>query len=131
VTFRLLADENTSHALVRACRKLEADFPLTHISAWRDGAHRTQKDPALLMSLREPGLTLVSFDRASLAHHAGQITREGLGHAGVILFRRSVPLLAYGRQASLLVDFWQKAAREDWEDRIAYLPLGSQPGNFT
>ena len=80
------------------------------------------KDPALLMTLRETGMVLVGFDRASLPMHAGELTREGLGHAGIILFRRSVSNVAYGKQARLLVEFWPEAAEWDWADRIEYLP---------
>jgi hypothetical protein len=119
---RLLADENTSHRLVAACRKIEAGFPIIHISDWKDGACLSLKDPPLLMALRESATILVGFDRASLPMHAGQLTREGLGHAGVILFRRLVPTIAYGRQASLLVSFWREAENWDWADRIEYLP---------
>jgi hypothetical protein len=119
---RLLADENTSHRLVAACRQIEAGFPLVHISDWRDGAYLSVKDPALLMTLRESGIILVGFDRASLPMHAGELTREGLGHAGAILFRRSVSAVAYGRQARLLVDLWREGADWDWADRIEYLP---------
>ncbi|MEI6075121.1 MAG: hypothetical protein WCS94_06080 [Verrucomicrobiota bacterium] len=119
---RLLADENTSHRLVAACRQIQADFPLIHISDWQEGAYLSVKDPALLMALRESGIILVGFDRASLPMHAGDLTREGLGHAGVILFRRTVPAVAYGKQARLLVDLWGEAESWDWADRIAYLP---------
>ena len=49
---RLLADENTSHRLVAACRQIDSGFPLVHISDWRDGAYLSVKDPALLMTLR-------------------------------------------------------------------------------
>ncbi|MBE0544273.1 MAG: hypothetical protein IH623_23280 [Verrucomicrobia bacterium] len=119
---RLLADENTSHRLVSACRQIEAGFPMFHISEWEDGAYLSAKDPALLMTLREAGLILVGFDRASLPMHAGQLTREGLGHAGVILFRRSVSALAYGKQARLLVELWREGENWDWADRIEYLP---------
>ena len=119
---RLLADENTSHRLVAACRRIEAAFPIVHISDWRGGAYLSVKDPALLMSLRESKMILVGFDRASLPMHAGELTREGLGHAGVILFRRSVSAIAYGRQARLLVDLWREAEDWDWADRIEYLP---------
>jgi hypothetical protein len=119
---RLLADENTSHRMVAACRQIEAGFPIVHISDWREGACLSLKDPALLMTLRETGMVLVGFDRASLPMHAGSLTREGLGHAGVILFRRSVPTVAYGKQARLLVDFWREAVDWDWADRIEYLP---------
>jgi hypothetical protein len=119
---RLLADENTSHRLVAACRQIEAGFPLVHISDWQDGAYLSVKDPALLMTLRESGMILVGFDRASLPMHAGELTREGLGHAGVILFRRLVSAVAYGKQARLLVDLWREAEDWDWADRIEYLP---------
>jgi len=37
---------------------------------------------------------------------------------GVILFRRSVSAIAYGRQARLLVDLWREAEDWDWADRI-------------
>lgn len=119
---RLLADENTSHRLVSACRQIDDAFPIVHISDWKEGAYLATKDPALLMSLREANLVLVGFDRASMAMHAGELTREGLGHAGIILFRRSVPMLAYGSQARLLAALWREAADWEWADRIVYLP---------
>ncbi len=119
---RLLADENTSHRLVKACQRINSGLPIVHISDWRDGAYLSVKDPALLMALRESQMILVGFDRASLPKHAGDLTREGLGHAGVILFRRLVPTMAYGRQARLLVNFWREAEARDWADRIEYLP---------
>ena len=119
---RLLADENTSHRLVSACRKLEPDFPIVHISDWENGAYLSAKDPVLLMTLREHRMVLVGFDRAGIPMHAGVLTREGLGHAGLILFRRVVPVTAYGKQARLLTTFWGEAAEWDWSDRIEYLP---------
>jgi hypothetical protein len=121
---RLLADENTSHRFVAACFQTAPHFPIVHISDWEKGAYLSVKDPALLMALRESGTVLVSFDRASIPMHASALTREGLGHAGVILFRRSVPSVAYGRRARLLIDFWKDAASLDWADRIAYIPHG-------
>ena len=119
---RLLADENLSLRLIAACRRMQAGFPIVHISDWEKGAYLSAKDPVLLMTLREHEMVLVSFDRASLPMHAGRLTREGLGHAGVILFRRSVPATAYGAQARLLADFWREAGEWDWADRIEYLP---------
>jgi hypothetical protein len=119
---RLLADENTSHRLVAACQNIDEEFPIIHIADWKNGALLSVKDPPLLMALRESCLILVSFDRASMPMHAGDLTREGLGHSGVILFRRSITRLAYGKQATLLVDFWSEAMDWDWADRIEYLP---------
>lgn len=119
---RLLADENTSHRLVSACRQIEATFPLIHISDWENGAYLSVKDPALLMTLREHEMILVGFDRASIPLHAGTLTREGVGHAGVILFRRAVGTTAYGKRARLLVNLWNEGKQWDWADRIEYLP---------
>ncbi len=122
MTARLVADENTSHRLISACRRIDPEFPLVHLCEWERGAYLSAKDPALLSTLRERELILVSFDRASLPFHAGVLTREGLGHAGVILFRRVVPRTAYGQQARLLETLWREGQEWDWADRIQYLP---------
>lgn len=90
-----------------------------------DGKHRISKDPVLLAALREHELIIVSFDRRTMAMHAGELTRAGAGHAGVILFRRSISQVDYGKQARLLVDFWREAHDWDWTDRIEYLPLSA------
>jgi hypothetical protein len=87
-----------------------------------EGKHRISKDPVLLPILREHGLIIVSFDRRTMAMHAGQLTRAGSGHSGVILFRRSISQIDYGKQARLLVEFWREAKDWDWADRIEYLP---------
>lgn len=125
---RLLADENTSPRFVAGCLQIEALFPIIHISDWKNGAYLSAKDPALLMALRESAMVLVGFDRASIPMHAGALTREGLGHAGAILFRRSVSLMAFGKQARLLVNFWLEAGDFDWADRIEYLPRPNPGG---
>ena len=57
-----------------------------------------------------------------MAMYAGRLTREGGGHAGVVLFRRSVSQMDYGKQSRLLVEFWREAKSWDWADRIEYLP---------
>jgi hypothetical protein len=119
---RLLADANMSRRFVAACLRLEPGFPIVHISGWMDGKHRVSKDPVLLPVLREHRLIIVGFDRRTMAMHAGQLTREGAGHAGVILFRRSVSQIDYGKQSRLLTEFWKEAKDWDWNDRIEYLP---------
>jgi hypothetical protein len=119
---RLLADENTSHRLVSACRRVDLTFPIVHIADWQNGAYLSVKDAPLLLTLREHDIILVGFDRSSMPLHATELTREGLGHAGVILFRRSVAATAYGAQARLLVNLWKEAKNWDWSDRIEYLP---------
>lgn len=119
---RLVADANLSRKFVRACRRLDQKFPLDHLADWADGRYRVSHDPVLLSALREQGLILVSFDRRTMAWHAGELTRAGAGHAGVILFRRGVSPLDYGKQSRLLVEFWREAGGWEWMDRVEYLP---------
>ena len=130
----LLADGNLSRRFVDACLRLQPDLPIAHIADWMGGKHRASNDPVLLTASRERGLVLVTFDRRTMAMHAGRLTRAGSGHAGVILFRRIVSQMDYGRQSRLLVEFWRQAARWDWADRVEYLPrthavdAGFEPG---
>ena len=120
---RLLADENTSHRLVSACRRLVKQCPIVHIADWRDGSWLGLDDAALLMSCAEARLVLIAFDRATLPWHAGQVLRAGHDHGGLVLFRRSVRSIDYGHQARLLTDFWADEGHGwDWLNRIVYLP---------
>jgi len=119
---RLLADANLSRRFVHACLRLDAEFPIAHLADWMGGKHRISQDPVLLSALREQGLILVSFDRRTMAMHARELTRAGGGHAGVIVFRRSVSQMDYGKQSRMLVDFWKEAKGWDWSDRLEYLP---------
>jgi len=120
---RLLADENTSHRFVFACRRVAAEFPIVHIATWQDGSWLGLDDSALLPACADAGLVLVGFDRATLPWHAGQVIRGGGDHGGLILFRRTVPSTDYGRQARLLTGLWRdEADARDWINRIVYLP---------
>ena len=123
MVFRLLADENTSHRLISACRRLVSNFPLIHIADWEDGVWLGLDDAALLACCAEAKLVLTAFDRATLAWQAGQLLRAGHDHAGLILFRGTVRSSDYGYQSRLLVGFWQnEGGAWDWQNRIVYLP---------
>ena len=123
MALRLLADENTSHRLISACRRLIPGFPIIHIADWEHGLWLGLDDAALLICCAEANLILAAFDRSTLAWHAGQLLRAGNDHAGLILFRGSVRSVDYGYQSRLLTDFWQKEAHAwDWQNRIVYLP---------
>ena len=120
---RLLADENTSHRFVTACRRLVPGFPIIHIARWQDGSWLGLDDAALLIACAEVGLVLVAFDRRTLPWHAGQVLRTGETHGGLILFRRTVRTTNYGQQARLLTGFWFREGQAwDWPGRIVYLP---------
>ena len=118
---RLVADANLSRRFVEACLRLDKELPMVHLADWMGGKHRISKDPVLLEVLREQGMILITFDRRTMAMHAGQLTRSGGGHSGVILFRRSVSQMDYGTQSRLVVEFWKEGRDWDWSDRVEYL----------
>ena len=123
MAFRLLGDENTSHRLILACRRLVPNFPIFHIATWEEGIWLGLDDAALLTCCFEADLVLVAFDRSTLAWHAGQLIRAGQDHGGIVLFRGSVRSLDYGRQSRLLTAFWQDEGSDwDWHNRMVYLP---------
>ena len=70
---RLLADENTSHRLVAACRRLAPAFPIVHIARWQDGSWLGLDDTALLIACGEAGLVL----RGIRPRHAAVACRSG------------------------------------------------------
>ena len=119
---RLVGDAHMSRRFLHACLRLTPDFPIVLLVDWMDGRYGMSSDPVLLALLEEHRLIIVGFDRATMAMHAGQLTRAGRGHAGVILFRRSVSQMDYGKQARLLIEFWRESSKWDWTDRIVYLP---------
>jgi hypothetical protein len=119
---RLVADANLSRRFVEACLRLDKEFPIVHLAEWVVGKHRISKDLVLLEVLRGEGMIVITFDRRTMAMNAGQLTRGGGGHAGVILFRRSVSQMDYGKQSRFVVEFWKEAREWDWSDRIEYLP---------
>src|SRR5687768_14017416 len=121
--FRLVADENTSHRLISACKRLAPTFPIVHIAYWQDGIWLGLDDIALLISCAEAKLVLIAFDRSTLAWHAGQLIRAGGDHSGIMLFRGTVRSADYGYQSRLLTSFWEKEGKSwDWQNRIVYLP---------
>ena len=120
---RLLADENTSHRIVSACRRFRREFPIVHIATWKEGSWLGLDDAALLMACAEAELVLVPFDRATLPWHAGKVLRSGHDHGGLILFRRTVRSTDYGLQARLLTGYWtRETSGWDWLNRTVYLP---------
>ena len=123
--YRLLADENTGHALIAASQQLVPGFHIIHMATWQEGRWLGLDDQALLLACADANLILVSFDRSTLAWQAIQLLRIGQNHAGIILFRGLIRPSDFGYQARLLTTFWHTHQTADWQNRLTYLPLPS------
>ncbi len=123
---RLLGDENTSHKLVAACRRLHPGFPMVHIAAHnKDWCGLNDDD--LLDACLAAGLILVAHDRRTLADAATRAIRERGGHAGIILFRAFIRQADFGGQSRALCRFWELSRDWDWFNRMAYIPTDIMP----
>ena len=119
---RLLADENTSHRLVSACRRLVTPFPIVHIADWQDGSWLGLDDAALLMSCAEAGLVLVAFTGRRFPGTRGNCSVPVRTTAGSCT-SAAPSRRDSGHQARLLTDFWADEGHAwDWLNRVVYLP---------
>lgn len=68
---------------------------------------------------------MVYHDKSTNQFTRRQLKRatKRIRSAGVILFRRSVSPLDYGKQSRSMLRFEEEARDWDWTDRIEYLPL--------
>jgi len=122
MTPRLLADENTSHRLIAACRRLQASFPIVHI-ATHNKAWCGLDDDDLLDACLKARLILVAHDRRTLGQAALRAIRTRAGHAGIILFRGFIRQSDFGAQSRALCAFWKQSQDWDWFNRMAYIPV--------
>jgi hypothetical protein len=123
---RLLGDENTSHKLVAACRRLQPGFLMAHLAAHnKDWCGLNDDD--LLDACLAAGLILVAHDRQTLGDAATRAIRERGGHAGIILFRAFIRQADFGGQSRALCRFWDDSQQWDWSNRMAYIPTDIIP----
>ena len=120
---RLLADENTSHRFISACKRFLRDFPVVHIAQWQDGSWLGLDDAALLMSCAE-----ARFGTGRLRPRNTPVARgPGAPRGGKSRRPHPVPPhrseYNYGDQSRLATDFWIREGRAwDWTNQIVYLP---------
>ena len=113
---RFQADADLNQVIVRAVVRREPSLDFR--TATRAELAGLDDSAVLALAARE-GRVLVSHDKKTLPYHFADFTLRQKS-AGLILLPQSLPIV---RAAEDLVLVWSATEAEEWENRIAYLPL--------
>ena len=116
---RLLLDQHISPAVIPAIRRLQAAVSTEHV---RDRHWEALADPELLRLARSDGLTLVTYDQATIPDFLRHFAQNQEDHAGVIFvdthpFRPS----DIGGLSRALARLWSVEKDADWLNRTFFL----------
>ena len=114
-----------SHVAIKVAEQVLAHRPEVSIQAlrnWRDGAFLDAEDDVILQAARADGLTLVTYDQSTIVPLLIQWMTDGRDHAGVIFIDdRSIRQQDIGGQIRALVELWDKASADTWDNVVMYL----------
>jgi len=119
VTF--LLDENLPEAAARALRTAEPSITYLHAGSDTSAPPKGTLDPQVLEFAEDQGFALVTFDKRTMPGHAADHLAKGRHTWGVFIFPEGNAMSA-GRIAEELVLVWATSQRDEWIDRIEYLP---------
>src|SRR5689334_3245099 len=118
----LLTDEQISPLVAEHVRAKRPDIPVTSVSVWRAGALLGALDDHLLRVAAQDELTLVTYDRVSIAPVLTEWGITGGEHAGVIFIdERTIAQADLGGQVLALIAHWDQTHAWGWRNLISFL----------
>jgi len=119
---RLLLDEHVSPRVARGLRAKRPAIRVVTMQEWEGGAHLSERDELLLSAAREQRLTLVTYDRRTIAPLLKAWGEQGIPHGGVIFVdERTVSPSDIRGLVNALGQLWKAQHTMDWLDRVVYL----------
>ena len=119
---RLLLDHHISPVIVVTLQRLEPDVSVSHV---RDRRWQALPDPELLRLARGEGLTLVTYDQASIPDFLREFAQNQKDHSGVIFVdTRTFRPSDIGGLARALARLWSREKDADWLNRTYFLSRG-------
>ena len=115
----LLLDHHISPDVVLAARHLQRGMSSEHVQSrnWQ-----TLEDPELLRSARAEGLTLVTYDQATMPDFLRDFAQRGEDHAGVVFVdTKTIRPSDIGGLARALARLWSREKNAVWLNRTYYL----------
>jgi hypothetical protein len=116
-----LLDEDVPENVLGALNGAEPSIAVRKIGVHPHAPPKGTLDPAVLASAEAEGLALVTFDKTTMPDHVADHLAAGKHTWGVFIFPNGNQLSA-GRIAEELVLVWTASQRDEWVDRIEYLP---------
>lgn len=119
---KLLLDEHIYSGLAEILRAAAPELEVASLHAWRRGRLLNQSDSRILREAHEAGMTLVTFDVATIPPLLAEMAEMAEPHAGVIFVStRTFAQNDYGALAQALLELWKNTKSEEWANRIVFL----------
>ena len=114
---RLAADENFNGNIVRGLLRRRPDLDLVRV---QDAGLAGADDPAILTWAADEGRILLTHDVETMVGFAYERVEAGLRMPGVFEVRLGTPIGQAIEDILLLAEY---SLDDEWEGRVAYLPL--------
>lgn len=117
-----LTDAHISLSVAKQVKSLRPEIVIYSLQDWREGALLQEDDDVILAAALEERLSLVTYDRRTIAPMMMQWAMEGRDHAGIIFIdEKSIVQSDVGGKVRALLSLWDQAASLDWTNAITYL----------
>jgi hypothetical protein len=119
---RLLLDEHISPSVARAVATKCQGLVILPLRAWHDGELLGTPDPEWLPLASREGLTLVTYDRASITPPLRGFADQGVDHGGVVFIDdRTIAQRDIGGIVQALCALWHASGKNEWRNRVEFL----------
>lgn len=125
---QLLLDEHISPTIAEQLGRRQPKLRVFALARWEDGKHLGIQDEELLTIAHEQSLTLVTYDRRTIAPLLKARAEQGTDHGGVIFVDdRTCAPNDFGGLVRGLEELWLGQKERGWTNRVVFLVRDSQP----
>jgi hypothetical protein len=119
---KLLLDEHISPKVARQLTRKFPDLTIMPMRDWQAGRFMGVQDEVWIPAAISDGLTLVTYDRASITPLLRAYADQGISHAGVVFVDNlSIPQWNLGALVKALASLWRQEGKKSWIDRVVFL----------
>ncbi len=119
---RILLDENISPVIAVKLTAKQRGIDVYAIQYWENGTYVASHDEKILAAAHLQGLTLVTYDCASISPILKDWGEQGLDHSGVVFVdHRTIKSSNFGALVAALEQLWLLERKADWTNRIFFL----------
>jgi hypothetical protein len=119
---QLLLDEHIAPAVAEQLVRRQAEMKILALARWEEGKYLGIQDEELLTIAREQRLTLVTYDRRTIAPLLKGWAESGTDHGGVVFVDdRTYAPNDIGGLVRGLEELWMAQKDLDWNNRVVFL----------
>ena len=119
---KLLLDEHISPDVGEGLRRPDRALVIQWMAEWEGGGFLGKDDSACLPEAAEQGLTLVTYDRRTIAPLLKIWAEEGRRHGGVIFVdEKTISPADIGGLVRALLRLSKETGKWDWSDRVYFI----------